>query len=639
MGLRDFVSNQLTRYKADTSQARAEVKKLRGEQRKQAKDALDGLEKQNAGIDSSIARWGKLTVGIGAAAAVFGVAKIGFEEFAKSAQLQAAGAGADIDQLREATQGLVEDQRLLEFAGAALNTKFKLTQQEMNTVTQAAITLRRQGNDLTSVFNDLEKSIVEGNSRALFKYGVIVDGTSGKLETQKSVIAELAKQNRDFAGDTAIAGDEVTKAGVDISNAFRDVKILIGQVVVALSPLIRAFTFLTKTIGGAIEKVTGLRAGFVAIASLPVTSTIAAVKGIGAGFDAIFGEDGKKFDPSVFTPDFSKALEARKATDATIDLLRQGIGALSDFDKRVTGSIRGFNERAVAFRKKKKKGAGKGSTRDIDAELDALGAEILAIEEAQRAILFEGIEFAIEASRKEDVAELNRILDGIGESLSDSDRAERDTQSALAFLNDPSLTRQNADAIREITAATVELREEMIRSSPGFAALGIGINAFSGAARTGFQALITGSSSAGDALKQFFGDALAGLATEMFSRALFHGARALGDLAIGNAPGAALNAKTAAVYGAGAAIVGAAARSYGGRVLGQGGSASSASASPATSGLGAGAVQQSATQQLTIVLGNFRDSEDRYRAADQAREASIRAEREFGSANRDVVFG
>ena len=60
MGL-NFISNILSVYKADTTDAKRKVKELRGEQRAAAKAMLEDLEKQNEKIDQHVKTIGKIT--------------------------------------------------------------------------------------------------------------------------------------------------------------------------------------------------------------------------------------------------------------------------------------------------------------------------------------------------------------------------------------------------------------------------------------------------------------------------------------------------------------------------------------------------------------------------------------------------
>jgi hypothetical protein len=163
-----------------------------------------------------------------------------------------------------------------------------------------------------------------------------------------------------------------------------------------------------------------------------------------------------------------------------------------------------------------------------------------------------------------------------------------------------------------------------------FEMLGGAVEVFSGALASGFDAWVSGSKSATEALKGLVGDTLKGLATTLFAKAIEHGAAAIGSLASGNPVGAAAHGKAAAAYGAGAVVVGGFARQFGGG--GVGGGAGGAKA-PTVTGPYQGGGGQSST---TIVLGDsMADESPMWRARKTARALS-QAER-FRHSDRNVV--
>jgi len=100
--------------------------------------------------------------------------------------------------------------------------------------------------------------------------------------------------------------------------------------------------------------------------------------------------------------------------------------------------------------------------------------------------------------------------------------------------------------------------------------LGDGVGVLTSALTAGFDAWVSGSKSASEALKGLFADSVKGIASTLFAHAIEHGAAAIGSLAwglSGNPAGyaaAAKHAQAAAGYAAGAVAVGAIARELGG---------------------------------------------------------------------------
>ena len=237
--LSGITSNVAIIMKADTSQAKRATKELAGEQKKLAKQTVKGLEAQNSALDKSLAKWGKIAVGVGAAVAAFKSAQIAFNAFSKDAQLRGAAAGISIERLREASQGLISDYDLLTQTAALQNTTFKLSQKEMEEVTKFMLILRKQGNDMVEVQTRVTKAFVEGKVRGLEPFGIVVDSVGTKLEKSRDVMKAMRAENAKFKGSLTIAGDEMKKTGIVFDNAIRDMKVAIGGLVNALAPLLK----------------------------------------------------------------------------------------------------------------------------------------------------------------------------------------------------------------------------------------------------------------------------------------------------------------------------------------------------------------------------------------------------------------
>jgi hypothetical protein len=150
------------------------------------------------------------------------------------------------------------------------------------------------------------------------------------------------------------------------------------------------------------------------------------------------------------------------------------------------------------------------------------------------------------------------------------------------------------------------------------------IGALSSAMGGAFSAWVDGSLSAGQAIKKFFGDAIKGIANEMFVRALSHGAAALGALATYNYPAAALHGKAAAAYAAGAIVAGGLARQMGGGGGPSGGGGPTASAGALSPSGGGGRGDQGGSNAVIVVGDSFSDDSPLMRSR-RARRLFIKA--------------
>jgi len=244
----DIASNILLSIKSDTKQARSELKKLSKAEQQAAKEFIEGQERRNEKIDKQIALLGKVAVGVGAVVGAYKLLSDSADFYAKRQQLVAASAGADIAGIEQAAQGLLTTTEALTFAAAAQNTAFNISQKEMEVAARAMISLRNQGNELADVQRDVTQALVEGSGEPLKKYGLGIKGAAGEVETFKNLMAGLRVEADKTAKGTKIAGDEALAAGIQFKNATDKLRLELGKVAVALTPVVEALAFVADKI-------------------------------------------------------------------------------------------------------------------------------------------------------------------------------------------------------------------------------------------------------------------------------------------------------------------------------------------------------------------------------------------------------
>ena len=151
------------------------------------------------------------------------------------------------------------------------------------------------------------------------------------------------------------------------------------------------------------------------------------------------------------------------------------------------------------------------------------------------------------------------------------------------------------------------------------------VNAVTGAAQSSFDAWVDGSSTAKEAIKDFFASALRGIASNMFAKALEHGAMAIGSLALQDYRGAALHGKAAALHAAGAIAVGGLARvAFGGG--GSGGGNAYGGGAPSVGG-GSRPTGGGSERPVVIILGDSMANDSPAMRAKEVGRALNRADR------------
>lgn len=232
-------------YRADTSQAQAAVKALRGAERDRAKEVLDGLNKENAALEASLAKWAKVGIAVGAAVGAYALLRKAHSAYLEDVRLESAAAGVNVEKLKAATRGLIEEDQLLAFAGKAKAGVWKLNQEEMERVLKGAMALRKtMGVDLQPTVEALTDSIAKGSTRALKEFGIEAKDKEGALR-------ELDKIVKQVGGNFDMAGDDIQRAGVKAADAIDNLMGSLGRLVEKLAPAIEHLAEFLDLVSGA----------------------------------------------------------------------------------------------------------------------------------------------------------------------------------------------------------------------------------------------------------------------------------------------------------------------------------------------------------------------------------------------------
>jgi hypothetical protein len=107
MGLGDFAGKVVMRYVADTSQARAELKGLAGEEKKLAEARIKAMEADNKATQKSAQNWQFAAAAVGAAVAAYAVAKSAVDAYGRSSTEAAERVGALEKKFGDATDKIM----------------------------------------------------------------------------------------------------------------------------------------------------------------------------------------------------------------------------------------------------------------------------------------------------------------------------------------------------------------------------------------------------------------------------------------------------------------------------------------------------------------------------------------------------
>jgi hypothetical protein len=541
----DVANRVKTIFSNDTAQAKAAVQILRGVERERAKEMLDHLNRENAALQSSIATWTKVGVAIGGTIALYKGLQHSAAAALEDARLNAAAAGASVSRLREATHGLVEEDKLLTFAGKAQAGAWKLNQDEMDRVLRGAMALRKtMGVELNPTIDALTEALAKGSTRALKEFGIVAQDKQG-------VLRELDRRVSRLGGNTALAGDEFQAAGVKGADALDHLAEAAGRLAVKLGPLVDKIASLVDGLAAAADAISSDSAettvSFLRDALVSSRPKGMAGQVIADGVD--FGNFGKQWVNQATTR--IRAQQEMGKLGAAV-----GLNWMLDAQDALTAGVTAVIKN---YKKPKRRGGAAGSMGGL------AGADPL--------VAFPQL-FDASASAFSDVGgALTRTFDQAraGVTLGEEDGTELARFRALM----ETARRDAAEMQAELAAAKSEQQQTFLESIFGpvdqFNAYAAGFQLLQGAATSAFDAWITGATSMGDAIKHSIAEGLRGVASQMLIESLKHAAFALGSLAFFDFRGAGQHAAAAAAFGAGAIAAGAAARALG---AGQGPAAS-----------------------------------------------------------------
>ena len=530
MGLGDkFKSLVLTEYKADTKQMRRELNKMSAEQQKQAKVSIESAEAQNAAIDKQIAMLGKAVIAIGAVTAAYKVAQVGIEAYAERSRLNAATVGVDLDGLKKATNGLVSETKLLEFASKSMNGTFKLSQSEMETALKGVIGLRNEGNELSKALENVGKALQEGTSEPLKELGHNFKTVNDTATGVRDVLADLAKTAREKGGDLSIPGDAMAESSVEMADAVNDLTTSLGELAVKLAPVISA-----------------------------LAKMVALMAKLGAVSDAIAGvnyEDKISSEKLAIVQQLSKGedpvLRARLNT-----ILRAEIAA--NRAKTLDESLRRNRANGDAIRNRVEvppPGSGRsGKRKGADAGPSGLGLDIYGSAVSSVTGLGAGIGGYF-GGVKDKAAADEEQYQGIKEEdrLAYNEMIERSSE----------LVAMQREQEQSVMASIFGTPSEIDAQTTSIMMLSSAFDSVAGAFGAGVDALITGSGSFADAFKNAIGESLRAMSVEMSISALKHTAYGLASVAFMDGRGATAHFAAAGQFGAGAIAAGVGARLMG----------------------------------------------------------------------------
>lgn len=618
-----------TIYDAQTRGHEQGVERLRDRQSALAADIRKWDEEDKKAAKERVDRWKKVAIGIGTAAAAVLAARAAYQHYAREQSLVAAAGAADINRLSEAAGGLQTRMQLLEFAAKTQAGAFKLTTEEMVIAQKAIRAITNSGYDQEEATKKVTDAIVKLNGGGLAEFGIRVRSAKTDGEKFAAVLDALAQKAKEVDGANATTADSIQQVGVRFTDSMDRIKSALGQIVIALEPVIAAAAKLTEMGSGWIADLADFTG--TVFGSDDASRRLAGRYGMGydAETDSVYDNTalGNYMMAGGNAWDFAKGqaknrMRLEKLREQENAARRQESAAIASFDEAIKTSIKVSGDAAkqlAADAKKRREEARKRAQELYNLQRD-LGKEI-----GRWATTGRTDEMA-PGARSSSAPSLGAAADA---EIRDEYGRPIDASSSdnLQRLNRERMTadwhaRLGAHRKRESGLA------QMFGPLEEFNAYRTAFDTLSGAASSALGAWIDGSMSAGQAFKKFIGDSLAALSQQLLVESLKHGAYAIASLIPGpffNPGGAAGHAAAAAAFAGGAGLAAIAARSLGGGGAAAGAGGGAGAAVGSSTGISAPGRTPSyeGGRHTTIIVGDpLSDDSPRYRRAKLERQVA-----------------
>lgn len=603
MALNDIVRNVITKYKADTTDHKRALTDLKGEAAKLVKMEQEVAAQREKDAQKTIDGFKKVAGAIAGAKLVWDSYKLTAEQ----ARLSTAAAGVDIDKLDKAAGGLKTRMQLLQEAAKLNTSAFKLTGEQMATVELAMRQLTRAGGDQEEVSKKVLDAIVKLEGDGLKDFGIRVREAKTDTEKFNAIMEALGAEAKKVDAATQTEAESIAAMGKAFEDTFNQIKLAIGEMVIALRPLLEA-------------------AGFLASKAADI-----------AGFASGGLRDGSDLLGAAFGSDEAEArLLARYgmrrvngqltslAGDAEGNYVSQG-GTTQGYYAGVLG---GNQSRGLGAQEMERLGYGgaagaRESTPYHPSDLSYIRALTAAAKEGQQRYIeanrgkwAEAAGRAMEAAGRREAAEVLRSATGGGGNFDAGAPTGGLGEAAGSqwdrWMADSEILNRDLGALRGAGSTNAEWQqsarsksrlEEMFGPVDEINGFTVAFQGLQGAVTAAMDAWITGSMGAGEAMKKFSGEFLKSLSTMLMTESLKHTAYAIASAIPGptfNPAGIGGHAAAAAAFAGAALLAGAGAKALGGG----GGATGGAGAGSAAPTYNAGAGSAPAEKHTTIVVGS-----------------------------------
>lgn len=628
----DVSSDILLRFDADTAKVLRKLAKV-----EQANDDIaqsaDRTGKATESSLESITKWAVgLTAAYSSARKAIDFAVDGFKLMSEQSRLVAASSGANYKRVQDAASGLITKMDAMRISAELMNGSFGATQDDLEVVAEFMVNLRNEGHDMAEVMREVKRALVEANAEGLKKFGIQIKAASGSLEAHNAILDEFRRKNAEAGGDVLRFGDEMTIAHNKLTDSFDQFRMAAGRLAVALTPVVDRLAQIVAKMAEFVEAGSAIQLSGLASADATIRERLDTLRpelksvvveeiesrraaGEFGGLeqfvsDVRYKTGGFKFFSSEEADVMSIFVASIKRH--TMELNRQ------------IAILEGKEDPLIAELGIAGKGVGKGRANGGDNDRDkgrGMPKGGIVIENMQ-VTAGAGVMGGIIGGAEGGAGALPDLGGGLGGAV-------------LAAMIDEEEAQRRKEAFDQLVAGV----------QSGLGKIGLSLESLQTSAVSSWDAVITGSMSAGEAMKSFFAETIRGISNHLFAKALEESALAIASLAIYDFRGAAQHGEAAALAGAGAALTGVIASQMGAGGGGRrsipsgGGGVPGSSSLPgsATGSIAGGGTGRGTDTERVIIVGSPFDDDPR-RTRRRIHESLENVRRDVFSSERVVEF-
>jgi hypothetical protein len=261
MALFDTTAQVITVFKADTADMKAGLKELKGHEKDLLKAQIDAAEARNKTYSDWIKDLGNVNQALELVGKAVQFGKEAFKAYSEGLRMSAAAGFTNIEALKKASLGMRTEHELMTFAAQTQHGVIKASQADMELAQKAMVGLTRAGFDQEDVTKKITEAMIKLNVGALDDFGIKIKEGKTPLETYSNLMKALSDEAKGVDPAFRSNAEGVEAFGVTIQDSLTRMKQSLGELVVAMEPLLTKLAQAVEKVTYLVDKIPGMSGG------------------------------------------------------------------------------------------------------------------------------------------------------------------------------------------------------------------------------------------------------------------------------------------------------------------------------------------------------------------------------------------